>query len=328
MVTTTRNWTISPSSSFFSSQDKCYQEHFFRLYQTMVSGGWAIESSSNGNSAVIGDIFETGSATNIKLGVAGSGAWFVASSPKTFATGTDDGSGSFATVYFLLATDDALAPYQQVDIKISNKPYTGGSISSLPTTNGTEGVQAASSDDLYPFTGSTGVTASFYSAYSDRGDIIFACRNTLRTNFSSLFMILGNHNDDGGSGFNRYGVFNFAQNNSDIIDGTVLKNGPSNWLGIEPGGDSAVAPEIHCSVWESPALGSFGGSFYDSSLPVFPINIFSRDASNGRWMGKFPDLYGCKSGSFGQTDDDDFGDPIIKMSAGDLWLLVPTGTSL
>lgn len=322
MTNPTGTWTITINNAFDSITDEndMFKQAFYNLKSLLVSAGWTVSRSNNGSTCTDADNITSKSA--VGLGIAGTGAWAVLSSPS----GWLPNSGTLYMLLLVETADVASSPYAQYDIRVSNQNYTGGNTTTLPTTAGTAGALTTSSDTLLPWDASLPLPAYMYLAYNTRGDVIFGVKQAGIAMFSSLVMILSCTDAfGGGQGNYRFAIFSYASGlaANDMIVYNILQSSGYT-LGIDSGASSADAPLFTSSLWTANTWIGIDGQ---GETVDFPIDIFSNQATRGRYLGTYPDIRAAPTGlTFGELDDAEDDQTYRKVCVGDLWLYAPTAS--
>lgn len=322
MTNPSGTWTITINNAFDSVTDEndMFKQAFYTLKSLLVSAGWTVSRSNNGSTCTDADNITSKSA--VGLGIAGTGAWAVLSSPSGWLP-------SSQTLYMLLmveTADVASNPYAQYDIRVSTMNYTGGNTTTLPTTAGVATQLGIASDTLLPGDASLPTPAYMYCAYNTRGDVIFAVKPAGQPFFCSLVMILSCTDAyGGGQGNYRFSIFSLASGNltSDVITYSNFQTA-AYFIGIDPGGTVADTPQWASSLW---AATSWVGVDVQGETVDFPIDVFINHTTRGRYLGTPPDVRAAPVGlTFGELDDAEDDQTYRKVCVGELWLYAPTAS--
>ena len=288
----------TPNNAFSSTAvDTQYGEALFALKNEYVQGGWTVVGSSDGTTASMDGTDRWPNGAGINQGTAGNGSWIVLRSP----TG-DEGE----VVEMIIATDDNTSPLQQFDLRITGGTYSGGSASSLPTSDKDEDVISAANDDIIPW--SVATTASWHAVRSDDGRFLFfgIKEDTVDGFRFALLSALNTDSEGGGDGAYRFALFTSSGAGNRLTAANLTNS--TNWLSLEPGGDDGVA-SAESTVWEGAASWSNDGVSSEGSVPRADVELWANSgaAQTARYIGKLLDCRGVPAAL--PWNDDFSGEP-------------------
>ena len=315
MPTPTLTHTISSDNALdVTSLTTMAQDYAYRVHLAMKAAGWTCYLSSDGT-ANAGASDYLSSASAFDLAAAGSGWWACYSSPAGFCAGS--------TVHVLLGADDASSPYTQVEIRMATSAYSGGSISALPTTAGTEITMGAAGDDWVPYT-TNAVDARYHTDVTSKGDVLVALRTASGSYLVSLFMLVG-HTDTYGVGEGNYrcAIFNYAATTG--VSYSHLSSS-SYWLAFNSAGTTSTTARSSSNIWVATSWTS--GASEAGTISYFPIAVLSTAAA-GRDIGTLVDWYGTSPAlTPGQTLDEESAQSQRLLSVGNGILILANDADL
>lgn len=320
MVALAKVWSDDLNNEFSDQEDQQvqYRESCFYLKETLRLAGWTVVRSTDGTNAPDATDQWT-SAAILLFGTGGSPrAWIVMQSPANWVVG----AGLFNYILIGLNNATPSATPRAITLQGSVLTFTGGSISSYPTSAGSTWTHT--SVNILAYTGA--VRARWNAWWTADGDIYFAikgdgvsCVSTFLSFRSSGVLAA----TDGGVGTYRavYLFLTASSVTTDVVNWSNLQTGNSfrSFMqnGITPTSNSInwLSPLSYFTAW--PRGQSDGGT-----IPDAPIDVGANNATTGenRYFGQQVDVRGAPTNApFNELIDGDT-DPVQLVCIGDIWM--------
>lgn len=325
MTNPARTWTISINNAFTNQTDRVlqYQEAIFNWKTNMVSAGWTVALSSNGD---VGANTPGGGAsgaadnwtTAAVLGVddtAGGGSWIVLQPPASFLQVGE-------ALFVIGIVNDASATQPQTfQVRMSPLAYTGGSTTTLPTTVGPETTLIAAGDNI--ITWGAAIPGMFATWRSTRGDTMFMVKEQ-GTNEIESIILLYSMDDASGGGQGSYRVVLWQQSSGGNFQAPGI-------LGANARSLNSAATLANTSTDGAYVLQNVSADDLDhnNEIIITPLFAVVDVSSRVRNLGQMVDLYvapnsGVVATIFGRLIDDETAQTQRRVALGQLYVYAPT----
>jgi hypothetical protein len=199
----------------------------------------------------------------------------------------------------LLYVDDVTGTPNNLNLRLSDQQFTGGTTAALPTSAGlVTNVLSGGREDLIDWDAPT--NGNWHSWYSNRGDVIFCVKEIGGPLRFFLMFLTYTDNEGGGDGDFRCALFVVA-GASAILDAADLQSS-NNWEGFDAGANNLDDPEAAASIWQFTT--ATNGTDYNGNIFDFPITVGHDLAARTRNIGTHVDVRATHNNTpINQPDD-------------------------